>query len=68
MIRIKRVYICDGCGKVELPDLCFYDGMHHIPSGWRQIATKHLCKSCAYKLDKFEEMKRAENKNECLLD
>ncbi len=46
MYKLKRVYICDRCGKVELPE---YDmsGVVLMPDGWRKLGREHLCYRCS---------------------
>lgn len=56
MLKFRKVYICDCCGKVEAPR---YSGkpyfLHRqLPLYWEKIAGKTLCSNCAdsYKLYK----------------
>lgn len=52
MLKIRRVYVCDICDKVALPEYVI-DGngkMHRMrPSGWERIYEMDFCNVCASK-------------------
>ena len=55
MYKLKHVYICDCCGKVELPHKVYInsidDTVNGLPIGWILFNKIHLCETCgkAYK-------------------
>lgn len=49
MYKLRKVYICNHCGKIALPELryCGMDAVKTIPSGWGMVSkNEHLCDVC----------------------
>ena len=47
--KLKKVYICDHCSKVELPDmdLLGHEVIKVMPIGWTKLGKEHLCPECS---------------------
>ncbi len=57
MLARRKVYICDHCGRVELPrraDVCGVYGDEMLPNGWGDFGSSHLCSDCYYKWKRLE--------------
>lgn len=59
MLKIKKVYICDHCNAVALPELYLIDGVDDIqrgmPEGWENLGSSmHLCPICSETYKKFK--------------
>lgn len=72
MLKIKRVYICDKCGKVALPKVVEQTNSDWViitkrilPNGWSRPFgfNKHLCPECTRDLYVYLEFKK-KNKEE----
>lgn len=49
MLKTKKIFVCDGCGKEEDPK----DGTRCLPEGWSYSKVSeevHFCKECSRKL------------------
>lgn len=49
MYKLRRVYICDKCGKMAKPIIMYHglDTYRSRPLGWEEIGNKmHLCPEC----------------------
>lgn len=50
MYELKHVYICDCCGKVELPHTVYINSIDEfvngLPDGWMLFNKIHLCETC----------------------
>ena len=59
--KLKKVYICDHCKNVSLPDIWFSpSGSYlHMPEGWGLLGKEHLCPECykAYMRFRYPESK-----------
>lgn len=62
--KLKRVYICDNCGKVALPEDTFDCGKI-MPFKWDQIGKhEHYCDECAEAFNRFRARVRLEREKE----
>ena len=59
--KLRKVYICDHCKKVSLPDIWLSPGGSYkqIPEGWEYLGNEHLCPECykAYLQFRYPELK-----------
>lgn len=48
MYKLRFIYICDHCGKVELPEVvyCGIDAVNIMPHNWGWLGKAHLCDEC----------------------
>lgn len=49
MYKLRKIYICDHCGKIALPELkyCGMDAFKAMPRGWGELSkSEHLCDVC----------------------
>jgi hypothetical protein len=49
MYKLRKIYICNHCGKIALPELkyCGMDAVKTMPSGWGIVSkNEHLCDEC----------------------
>ena len=54
--RLRRVYICDVCGKYEKPRGNF---LHYIlPRNWEKWCKRDVCSGCFGNLEDFERQKQ----------
>ena len=47
--KLKKVYICDHCSNVSLPDIEYnlISGVRKVmPIGWTKLGKEHLCPEC----------------------
>lgn len=62
--KLKKIYICDNCDKIELP-LDSFDGGKCMPLGWEQIGKReHYCYECAEAFNRFRARVRLEREKE----
>lgn len=56
MYKLRKIYICDYCGKIALPEV-WTDGLDwykRTPKGWVALTkNEHLCPECAEAYMKF---------------
>ena len=59
--KLRKVYICDHCKKVSLPDIWLSSSGSYkqIPEGWEHLGKEHLCPECykTYMQFRYPELK-----------
>lgn len=65
MYKLKKVYICDNCGKISLPDVNCHgiDSFKTMPENWDKIGKSHFCETCGMAFRRFleeEKQRRAQ--------
>lgn len=53
MYKLKKVYICDHCGKVALPDFVGPYGDKVMPLDWNCLGKEHICDRCSAVYKRF---------------
>lgn len=55
MIKLRRIYICDGCGAIALPEIhCTFAGaFREKPRGWGTFGHGEYCEKCYTKIKKI---------------
>lgn len=62
MLKLRRVYICDRCGKFGRPAIDIRVGAYWLPDNWGQFCRKDFCDKCYAKIKRlFEETEDASN-------
>ena len=55
--KLKKVYICDHCSNVSLPDIEYdlLSGVRKVmPKGWTKLGKEYLCPECSRAYKKFK--------------